>query len=102
MIRAREFSALYGLDEAAEPATKPRADERAIVQRGVQEVALRLLRDGPKTASELGSMLYPDANTMQRSSNTSYVMRALYKKGLAEKRECPVTRLDKWFAKGVA
>jgi len=66
-----------------------------------QERALAALRsvspDG-LTTHEAGDRLYPGSDKTQRFRNAMIALRGLRGRGLAELRECPDTRLDKWFA----
>lgn len=66
-----------------------------------QERALEVLRSVyPEglTPSEAGDRLYPDRDRTKQYQNSLAALKGLRDRGLAEQRECPDTRLTKWFA----
>jgi hypothetical protein len=66
-----------------------------------QDRALEVLRSVyPEglTPAEAGDRLYPDRDRTKQYQNSLAVLKGLRDRGLAELRECPDTRLTKWFA----
>jgi hypothetical protein len=66
-----------------------------------QDRALEVLRSVyPEglTTSEAGDRLYPDRDRTKQYQNSLAALKGLRDRGLAEQRECPDTRLTKWFA----
>lgn len=82
--------------EPAKSAPSPRKESSS--KRGEKPAAiLALLRTSPLTTAEIGAHIYPDLSTKQRYDNTIAMLGAMRKKDLVERRECPQSRIDKWY-----
>lgn len=87
---------------AANPvAVKQAAPKQAAGQRQVSAVAqraLKILNDfGPLTTAEFQDHVYPDIEPRKRVQNFSALSLDMRRRGLIARRECPTTRIDKWF-----
>jgi hypothetical protein len=71
-------------------------------QRPAQDSVLKILREfGPLTTAEVGTHAYPKQKSAGRASAAaSAVLQDLRRAKLAERREDPDSRLEKWFAVG--
>lgn len=67
-----------------------------------QDLVLGILgKFGPLTTAEVGTHAYPEQKDSKKAMGAAAaVLQDLRRKGLAERREDAVSRLDKWFALG--
>lgn len=88
---------------AVKPAAVPAASNGHAPRKSspAQDLVLNILTKlGPLTTAEVGTHAYPQQKDSKKAMGAACaVLNDLRRKGLAERREEPSSRLDKWFAK---